>query len=147
MNEYEVVYILDPALTDADVQHSLDKQSELINRHGGYIFRSLNMGKKTLAYRIKKQSKGYYISLDFCADNTLVSEMEHNFRLDERILRYLTVRLNKDVEIEARKRQLIEEAEALEKAMALKAQQQAEGGGYHAETVPANVTDEEVDNA
>jgi len=118
MREYETVYILDPALTDADVQHSVDKTGELIKRHSGVIFRSQNMGKKSLAYRIKKQTKGHYVSFDYTGDNKLVAEMERIFRLDERVLRYLTVKLNEEVDVEQRKQQLIDEAEALAKALA-----------------------------
>lgn len=121
MREYETVYILDPTLAEADVKHSLDRIGELIGRHGGTIFRSQNMGKKNLAYRIKKQSRGYYIALDYCGDNTAVAEIERGFKLDERVLRYLTVKLNDDVNIEERKKQLVKEAAALEKAMAEKA--------------------------
>lgn len=117
MREYETVYILDPVLTEADVKQSQDRMGELIGRHGGHIFRSQNMGKKTLAYRIKKQTKGYYVAIDYCGDSKTVAEMEHGFRLDERVLRYLTVKLNEDVDIETRKRQLVEEAEMLAKAM------------------------------
>lgn len=119
MREYETVYILDPAMTDADVKHSMDRTSEIINRHSGHIFRSINMGKKSLAYRIKKQSKGFYVSFDYSGDNTLVSELERGFKLDERVLRYLTVKLSDDVDVEARKKQIMEEAEALAKAAEL----------------------------
>ncbi len=149
MNEYEIVYILDGALTEADVQHSIEKTSELIGRHSGYIFRSQNMGKKTLAYPINKKSKGYYVAIDYCADNTTVSEMEHGFRLDERILRYLTVRLNQDVSIEARKQQLIDEAAALEKALAEQAANAAAAAqGVTREYQKSNsVIEKEVDHA
>ena len=117
MREYETTYILDSAMTEADVQHSLDKVSEIISRHGGCIFRSQNLGRKTLAYRINKQSKGYYATLDYSADTRAVSEIERGFRLDEKVLRYLTVKLNDEVDVEFRKKQIIEEAEALAKAM------------------------------
>lgn len=118
MREYETVYILDPVMTDADVQQSLNKVSDTISRHGGCIFRSQNMGKKNLAYKIKKSSKGYYVCLDYCGDNTTVSEIERNMKLDEKVLRYLTVKLNDEIDVEDRKKQLVEEAERLEKAIA-----------------------------
>lgn len=127
MREYETVYILDPVATDTDVKHSIDKTSEIIGRHGGYIFRSQNMGKKTLAYRIRKQSKGYYVAFDYCGDNTTVSEIERSLKLDERVLRYLTVKLNEDVDVEDRKQQLVAEALALVKAAELKAAKDKEG--------------------
>src|SRR3989338_8205631 len=114
MREYETVYILDPAMTEADVQQSLTRISETISRHSGYIFRSENLGKKNLAYRIKKQSKGYYACLDYCGDSGTVSEIERNLKLDERVLRFLTVKLDEDVDIEVRKQKLIDEAAALE---------------------------------
>ncbi|OGQ48271.1 MAG: 30S ribosomal protein S6 [Deltaproteobacteria bacterium RIFCSPLOWO2_02_FULL_47_10] len=121
MREYETVYVLDPALTDADVSHSQDKVAELIGRHGGSIIRSQNLGKKTLAYRIKKQSKGYYVAIDYCGDNTTVSDIERMFKLDERVLRYLTTKLSEEIDIEARKQELVEEAERLAAAIAQKA--------------------------
>ncbi|MBI2092663.1 MAG: 30S ribosomal protein S6 [Deltaproteobacteria bacterium] len=136
MNEYETVYILDPNGTEADVDNSIKKFGELIGRHGGCIFRTMNLGKKSLAYRIKKQSKGYYVSLDYCGDNTLVNEVERGFRLDEHVLRYLTIRLNESVDIETRKRELVEEAERIEKALAEKnAAEQNNAGGEMKEEV------------
>jgi len=117
MREYETVYILDPAMTEADVKTSLTKYSDIITRHSGHIFRSANLGKKSLAYRVKKQMKGYYVSFDYCGDNTVVSDIERGLKLDEKVLRYLTVKLDEEVDVEARKQQLIDEAIALEKAM------------------------------
>lgn len=125
MREYETTYILDPNMTDADVGHAIEKVKEIIARHNGEVFRLQNMGKKTLAYRIKKQSKGYYVSLDFCGDSSVVADLERGFKLDERVLRYLTVTLADSVVPEARKKQLIEEAEELEKAMAAAAEAKA----------------------
>lgn len=118
MREYETTYILDPNMTDADVGHAIDRVKEIIVRHSGEVFRLQNMGKKTLAYRIKKQSKGTYVSFDFCGDSGVVADIERTFKLDERVLRYLTVVLVDDVNPEARKKQIVEEAEELEKAMA-----------------------------
>ncbi len=118
MREYETTYILDPALTDADVQQSLTKLGELISRHGGGIIFSQNMGKKNLAYRLKKRTKGYYAYVNYCADNTCVPDIERTFKLDERILRYLTVKLDEDTDVETRKKQIVDEREALEKATA-----------------------------
>lgn len=125
MREYEVVYILDPALTDADVAASLTKYGEIIARHGGCIFRQYNLGKKNLAYPIKKQSRGHYISLDCCGENTLVADMERALKLDEKVLRYLTVKMNDLVDIETRKVQLVEEEAALAKAMEERAARKA----------------------
>ncbi len=126
MREYETTYILDPALSDADVQQSLTKVGEIIGRHGGGIIFSQNMGKKSLAYRLKKRTKGYYVYIDYCADNTCVVDIERTFKLDERILRYLTVKLDENTNVETRKKQLADEKEALEKAMAEQAAQAAQ---------------------
>lgn len=123
MREYETTYILDPALNDADVQQSLARVGEIISRHGGGIIFSQNMGKKNLAYRLKKRTKGYYVYIDYCADNTCVSDIERTFKLDERVLRYLTVKLDEDADVEKRKKQIADEKEALEKAMGEQAAQ------------------------
>lgn len=125
MREYETTYVLNPAASDAMVKASLDKIGAVIGRHKGSIIRSQNLGKKTLAYRIKKQTKGVYLYLDYCADNEAVSEIEHLLRLDEQVIRYLTVKLNDDVDVEGRKAELEKEAAELAQAMAKVEQQVA----------------------
>lgn len=118
MKEYETTYILQPTLTDADVKNSIERTIALITRHSGHIFRSHSLGKRTLAYRIQKQSKGFYVFIDYCGDNTTVIELERMLNFDEQILRFLTVKIADEVDIEARKKQLIDDAAALTAAAA-----------------------------
>jgi small subunit ribosomal protein S6 len=63
-------------------------------------------GGKKLAYEIKKKARGYYVRLDYCGSGILVNEIERFFRIDDRILKYMTVLLDKDADIEAVKEEI-----------------------------------------
>ena len=69
-------------------------------------------GSKKLAYDIKKKVRGYYVRLDYCGSGSLVNEIERSFRIDDRILKYMTVLLEKDVDIEAVKEEIARAEEA-----------------------------------
>jgi small subunit ribosomal protein S6 len=85
----------------------------LIVQQGGFLVIVDEWGDKRLAYEIKKKSRGYYVRLDFCGTGALVNEMERFFRIDERVLKYMTVLLDKDADVEKIKDQMSEaEAEA-----------------------------------
>ncbi len=64
------------------------------------------MGGKRLAYEIRKKSHGYYVRLDYCGSGVLVDEIERFFRIDDRILKYMTVLLNKDIDIDVIKEEI-----------------------------------------
>ena len=102
MREYETMYILHPSLSEADQKKIGDKCEAIITRHEGKTFRNLPMGKRTLAYAIKKQTRGTYFCLDYTAKGGVVNEIEQQFKLDENVLRFLTTVRQKEVDVEAR---------------------------------------------
>ena len=61
---------------------------------------STNGGVRKLAYEIKKKPRGYYVLFDYCGDGDLVQEMERFFRIDDRVMKYMTIILDKDVDME-----------------------------------------------
>ena len=63
-------------------------------------------GKRKLAYAIKKKPRGYYVLLDFCGNASIVDEMERFFRIDDRVMKYMTVLLDRDVDMEQIKEDL-----------------------------------------
>ena len=65
-------------------------------------------GNRKLAYPIKKKSRGYFVRIDFCGTGSLVDEMERFFRIDDRVLKYMTVLVEKDVDIEGVKQEMAE---------------------------------------
>lgn len=93
---YESTYILTPELTVDEYTKIVEKFNRLLTEHGGEIINQEIWGHKKLAYPIKKKNTGYYCFTEFSAPNDFVTRLEREYQYDERILRYLTVRLDKD---------------------------------------------------
>jgi small subunit ribosomal protein S6 len=112
MREYETVYVMQPQLTEAQVNQINAKVQGLIEKHGGRLFYTRSMGKRNLAYRIKKQTKGIYFCLDYAAGGGCVNEIEHNLMLDENVLRFLTTVRAEKIDVEARAAEIEARGEA-----------------------------------
>ena len=117
MRRYETIVIIDPKLSNEQRLPIFEKLKDLIVQQGGFLVIVDEWGDKRLAYEIKKRSHGYYVRLDFCGTGALVNEIERFFRIDDRILKYMTVLLDKDADVERIKEQMAE-AEASKKQMA-----------------------------
>lgn len=102
MREYETVFITQPNLSDPKLKLLVERLKSLIDKHRGRLFFARDMGKKSLLYPIKKELKGIYTCLDYAADGGVVSELERSLRLDEDVLRFLTIVKVQDVDVEAR---------------------------------------------
>ncbi|MBW2004143.1 MAG: 30S ribosomal protein S6 [Deltaproteobacteria bacterium] len=98
MNHYETIYIVNPTLDDDSLKEAIDKFSDLINKLKGSIVKVNEWGKRKLAYEVKRFDKGYYVVLDFCALPKMVTELERNLKLDDRILKYITVKIDENVD-------------------------------------------------
>ena len=96
MNHYETVFIATPVLSDTQVKETVEKFRSFITGNGGEMENEENWGLKKLAYPIQKKENGYYFSFQFAAVGDMVDRLETQFRRDERIIRFLTVRLDKD---------------------------------------------------
>lgn len=92
---YECVFISRQDLTQSQSEGLTQKFSELLQNNGGKVSKIENWGLRQLAYRIKKNRKGYYHLMNIEAMPAAVAEMERNMRLDEDVLRFLTVRVEK----------------------------------------------------
>jgi small subunit ribosomal protein S6 len=91
VRRYENVFIAHADLSDDDIGEKIKRYGAIITDGKGIIVRIEKWGKKKLAYEIKKQSRGYYILIDFAAPSATVSELERNLRIDEKILKFMTV--------------------------------------------------------
>ena len=91
---YENVFIARQDLTPAKVAELTDKYASVIENNGGKVSKRENWGLRTLAYKINKNRKGYYILMNIDAPAPAVVEMERLMRLDENLLRYLTVKVD-----------------------------------------------------
>jgi small subunit ribosomal protein S6 len=100
------------------------------------------MGKRTLAYPISKQTKGLYTCLDYAANGPAVSEIERNLRLDENVLRYLTVVKAEEIDVEARAAEVVARGEDVSTTP----EQTIDEINVRDETSEASVADEISDN-
>jgi len=100
MRRYETIVIIDPDLSEEGRAPVLDRVTQLIPQFDGTLILVDEWGGKNLAYEIKKKSRGFYIRVDYCGNGALVSEIERNFRIDDRVLKFMTVLLDKDVDPE-----------------------------------------------
>ena len=105
MNQYETVFILTPVLSDVQMKEAVEKFKEILAAEGAEIINEENWGLKKLAYPIEKKSTGFYQLIEFKADPAVIQKLEINYRRDERVLRYLTTKLDKyAVEYAAKRR-------------------------------------------
>ena len=104
MNHYETVLILNPVLSEDQVKEAVEKYETFITSNGGEIVAKEDWGLKKFAYPIQKKKSGFYHLLDFKVDGSAIIPFEVEFRRDERVMRYLTVKLDKHAEAWAEKR-------------------------------------------
>ena len=120
MRRYEQIVILDSDLSEDERSPVFDRLKELIPQYKGFLINIDEWGQKKLAYEIKKKPRGFYAQVNFCGFGDLVDEMERFFRIDDRILKYMTVLLDKEADVEAIKAEMAEKeaqkAEAVAKA-------------------------------
>jgi small subunit ribosomal protein S6 len=95
LNSYETVFIITPVLSEAQTKDTVDKFKDLLKNNKAEIVHEENWGLKALSYEIKAKSTGFYILIEFKSEPSFVATLETEFKRDERILRFLTVSLDK----------------------------------------------------
>lgn len=93
--QYETVIVLTPVLLQEQVEEAVAKYRKFLSEHGAVIVHENNWGLRKLAYPIQKKSTGFYFLFEFQADPTLIAKMEVEYKRDERIMRFLTIALDK----------------------------------------------------
>lgn len=93
MRHYETTWIMRPSLGEAQFAEIIDRTAAIITGDGGTVIDIGRWGIKKLAYEIKKESQGCYVCMNYAAPGKTIKELERIFRIDDRILRYLTVKL------------------------------------------------------
>jgi len=101
MRRYESVIILDPELPDDDIQNFTERYSALVKTNGGEIIKIEDWGFKKLAYQVKKKDRGRYILFDFVGMPALIAEMERQLKITDEVMKFLSVKLDDDVDLEA----------------------------------------------
>ena len=101
MRHYETLFIVTPDSSEEDLKAVATKIKGVVTGMNGIVASYDEQGKKKLAYSVKKQNKGYYVLMDYVGSSDIVSELERNMRLDDRVLKYLTVKLADQVDPES----------------------------------------------
>ena len=95
MNQYETVFILTPVLSDDQMKEAVSKFKGVLTNAGAEIINEENWGLKKLAYPIQKKSTGFFELIEFKAAPETIKTLEIAYRRDEKVLRYLTVKMEK----------------------------------------------------
>ena len=100
--EYETIFILNPEISVEGIEQIAARLTDVIGRLDGKLLRAENWGKRRLAYPVRKNPKGFYVYLRYLGYSDMVEELERNMRMIEPVIKYLTVKLEEDVDPTAR---------------------------------------------
>ena len=114
MNQYETVFILTPVLSDDQMKEAVKKYEDYLANAGAEIVHEEHWGMRKLAYPIQKKSTGFYQLIEFKAEGNVIADVETELKRDERVLRFLTVKLDKHAVAynEKKRKKAQEQAEA-----------------------------------
>ena len=104
VQKYETVFIATPVLSEAQMKEAVAKYTQLIRDNGGEVVYEEDWGLRQLAYPIQHKTTVFYYLIEFNADTQFVATLETQYHRDERIIRFLTVALDKDAAAYAEKR-------------------------------------------
>ena len=125
MNKYETVFILTPVLSDDQMKETVEKFKDVLTSNGGNIENEENWGLRKLAYPIENKNTGFYTLIEFEGEPTIVDKLEIAFRRDEKVIRFLTFRLDKYAAEYAIKRRAVRKAKQEERAAQEAAEKEA----------------------
>ena len=112
LKQYETVFIATPVLSDSQMKEAVAKYTQLIKDNGGEVVYEEDWGLKQLAYPIQHKTSGFYHLIEFKANPEFVGVLETQYHRDERIIRFLTVALDKNAAAYAEKRRAGKAAKA-----------------------------------
>ena len=118
MRRYETFIIIDPDLSEEQRLPVLERVKEIMAQLSGFLIRVDDWGSRKLSYAVKKKERGYYVRFDFCGTGQLVNEMERFFRIDERVLKHMSVLLDTQPDLERIKEEMAKAEEEAQKTAA-----------------------------
>lgn len=101
MRRYETMVIIDPDLSGEKREPLFERMEEIISQQGGALIVRDDWGPRKLAYEIKKRTRGHYVRFDYCGNGVLVGELERFCRIDDRVMKYMTIQLANEADPEA----------------------------------------------
>jgi small subunit ribosomal protein S6 len=99
MTCYETLFVVKPTLTDEETAAQIAKIKEIVANNGGELVATDDMGMRKLAYPVEKNNRGYYTVLFYKAEGTLINELERNLKINEDVIKFLTVKYVKQKEL------------------------------------------------
>ncbi|MCK9377545.1 MAG: 30S ribosomal protein S6 [Syntrophobacterales bacterium] len=112
MRRYESVWVVNGDLPDEEVKSAIDKFSRIISSQGGTVVGVEEWGRRKLSFKIKATTRGFYVLADFAGTPETVKELERNYRIDDRIIRFLTTKKSDKVNLEALQAEIAAKAKA-----------------------------------
>ena len=126
MQKYETIFVIDSLLKAEEIEAIITKYERFISANGGKIDAIEKWGKKRLAYEIKKRQYGYYVLIRFDGPGVMINQLEREYRLNESILRFMTLAMTKMALKALEKQQALAPAETAAETKAPEAAKKAE---------------------
>ncbi len=95
VKQYETTFIMNPVLSEEQVKETIDKFRSIIKKSGASVIHEHNWGLRKLAYSIQNKHSGFYYLIEFTSTGDLIGKLEVEYKRDERIMRFLTILLDK----------------------------------------------------
>ena len=99
MKRYETLFIAQVDLPDDELNSIIERYRTIVTAFKGIIVKIEKWGKKKLAYEIKKQTNGFYVLIDFVGKRIVIEELERNFKIDDKILKFMTIMKDDKVDL------------------------------------------------
>ena len=99
MTCYETLFVVKPTLTDEETAAQIAKIKDVLSKEGAELIATNDMGMRKLAYPVEKHNRGYYTVLFYKGEGTVINELERNLKINEDVIKFLTVKYTKNKEI------------------------------------------------
>jgi small subunit ribosomal protein S6 len=96
---YESIFIINPNISDDETSAVIKKMQDVVAKQGGEMLKFEDWGKKKLAYEVKKQKRGHYVFFQFKGTPAAISELERTYKLTDAVIKYISVRLEKELRV------------------------------------------------
>jgi small subunit ribosomal protein S6 len=99
LKRYETLFIIQVDLPDDELTSLIERYGAIITAYKGTIVKIEKWGKRKLAYEIKKHKTGYYVMIDYAGKSAIINELERNFKIDDKILKFMTIMKDDNVDL------------------------------------------------
>ena len=99
MRRYETIFIIPADLTEDEINALIERYQSIITKNKGMVIKVEKWGKRKMAYEIKKQIRGFYVLMDLVSVSAVITELERNFKIDEKILKFMTIKKEEGVDL------------------------------------------------